>query len=386
MSTPSVEQAFAVLRDRTIADSQQILLKQVLDASMPPGVKRYLLAEVVSLLARDLDTLPHFGRLHPDAPGIADLRLAFLRSLAGGYDITRDEYLTLLKEAVAFTESYLTRPRWTLESFLFEDQQEISLETLQTRFAYCADYGYLGRVLEEILLRRNATGVSRADFRTLLARIDYQVVQQHSPAEFAMLAKPLFDFLLLKDAGLDELVPLAPILEFLEDKKLTIVREYVESISRLREMKGLSLRQLRQLMEDLASAGREGDTEKKPAGEPAATAAPVTANTAPAPPATEAEHPPPLPPERPGPEALPNLRSLIGEKQRQRFIRHVFNKDQAYFFGVIATLNTLRTWEEAATYLKQVYVINRLDPFDAPVVEFTDIVQQRFAGTTDTTG
>lgn len=70
----------------------------------------------------------------------------------------------------------------------------------------------------------------------------------------------------------------------------------------------------------------------------------------------------------------------MGEKQRQRFIRHVFNKDQAYFFGVLATLNTLHSWDEAAGYLKQVYSINRLDPYSETVVEFTDLVQRRFSG------
>jgi hypothetical protein len=388
MSSPFVEQAFALLRDRSIADMPQILLKQALDANMPPGVKRYLLAEVVSFLENDLRHLPQFGRLHPDAPGIAHLRLTFLRCLAGGYEMSRDQYLKLLQEAIAFTESYLARPQWTLESFLFEEEQEIDLETLRARLTYCANYAYFGRLLEEVLARRHATRLARADFRTLLARIDDQIIQQHSPREFALLTKPLFDFLLLKDAGLDEPVPLAPILSFFEDKRLKILEEYVESICRLRDTTTLSLNQLRQLVEDLESAKKDGNAEKKPEDDAAAEEGRTTVDPLPIPPTpveTAEGSVSPGAAERDGTESLPDLRGLIGEKQRQRFIRHVFNKDQAYFFGVIATLNTLHTWDEAAAYLKQVYSINCLDPFSGTVVEFTDLIQQRFSRKTETT-
>jgi hypothetical protein len=371
MSSSSAEQTFALLRDRSIGSSPQLLLKQALDTDMPPGVKRYLLTEVAGFLEKDLRNLPHFGRLHPDAPGIGSLRLTFLRSLAGSYEMSRDQYLKLLQEAVAFTESYVTRPQWTLESFLFEEEDDIGLETLRARIAYCADYAYFGRLLEEVLSRRRATHVTRADFRTLIARIDDQIIQQHSPRELALLAKPLFDFLLLKEAGPDEAVPLAPVLAFFDDKKMKILREYVESICRLRETTALSMNQLRQLIEDLESVKTEGDrtVEKKGVETPEAANA-LQASLAPgAPDSAEGD----------GGHPFPDLRNLIGEKQRQRFIRHVFNRDQAYFLGVLGTLNTLRTWEEAAAYLKQVYSINRLDPFSATVVEFTDLIQHRFS-------
>ncbi len=384
MSSPFVDHAVAVLRDRTIADAPRILLRQALDADMPAGVKHYLLAEVVSFLENDLRHLPQFARLHPDAPGSARLRMAFLRSLARAYELSRDQFLELLREAVAFTESYLTRPQWTLESFLFEEEQEIDIGTIHTRLGYCAEYAYFGRILEEILTKRHAARVTRGDFRTLVSRIDDQILQQHSPREFALLTRPLFDFQLLKKAEPDDPVSLGPILAFIDDKKLKILKEYVESICRLRDATTLSLRQFGQLVEDLETAKEVGTAEKHlnenppPGGE---AAVPESAPEDSTPPSGETKGKESAPDsagrERGG--TLPDLRSLIGEKQRQRFIRHVFNKDQAYFFGVLATLNTLRTWDEAAAYLKQVYSINRLDPFSETVVEFTDLVQHRFS-------
>ncbi len=378
MSSPFVDTALTLLRDRSIGDAPQILLKQALHASMPAGVKRYLLTDVVSLLDNDLRRLSHFRHLHPDAPGSAHLRLTFLQNLAGGYQMSRDQYLTLLREAIAFTESYLTRPQWTLESFLFEEEQEVSLEFLQARLAYCADYPYFGRLLEEILARRRTTRLTRADFRTLVARIDDQIIQQHSPQELAQLVRPLFDFFLLKEAGPDEPVPLAPLLQFFEDKKLHVLKEYVQSICRLRESTALSMRELRRLIEGLESTGKEQNGGTGNIASPAPEGAPeAVAPAAPGQPdAGSTQHA--------EQEPLPDLRTLIGEKQRQRFVRHVFNRDQAYFSGVIATLNSFHSWDEAAAYLKKVYAINRLDPFNENVVEFTDLVQQRFTNETET--
>jgi hypothetical protein len=382
MPSSCVDRIAALLRDRSIASGDQILLKQALNADMPSGVKGYLLAEVVSFLEGDLRHMPQFGRLHPDAPGIAHLRMAFLRSLAGAYELPREEFLDLLHEAVAFTESYLTRPQWTLDSFLFEEEEKIDLETMHRRLEYCTDYAYFGRILDKLLARRGATQVGREDFRTLLAHIDDRVITEHSPREFAMLAKPLFDFLLVKDAGPDDVIPLEPVLMFLDDKKLKVIKEYVQSICRLRNTQDISLNQFRQLLEDLESA-REGDTAEQKIPEEQLPKRPLQESAK-----TNEVVPDEKPADaEPAPEiALPDLRNLIGEKQRQKFIRHVFNKDQAFYFGVIATLNTLHTWDEAAAYLKQVYTINRLDPFSGVVVEFTDLVQQRFSGEAEHTG
>jgi hypothetical protein len=246
---------------------------------------------------------------------------------------------------------------------------------MRRRLEYCTDYAYFGRILEKVLTRRGTTRVAREDLQILLTRIDDHIVAEHSPGEFASLTKPLFDFLLLKDAGPDDVIPLEPVLTFLDDKKLKVMKEYVQSICRLRNTQEISLHQLRQLVEDLASARGEdaaGNPPEKQTTENPSPGSPPTRDVAPGGTTAEGDSPPE--------SALPDLRNLIGEKQRQRFIRHVFNKDQAYYAGVLATLNTLQTWDEAADYLKQVYTINRLDPFSGVVVEFTDLVQQRFSG------
>jgi len=195
-----------------------------------------------------------------------------------------------------------------------------------------------------------------------------------------------------------------------DDKKMKILTEYLESICRLRGASTITLNNLVQLLEDLyigkgqeapqpeapaspppsegdgGHAPIEGDARSdQAAGLPAAEEATMTQDE----PGGKTGEPSVSTPSSVGAESesareLSDLTGLINPDQRARFIRRVFRKDQAYYYGVVATLNTMRTWKEAASYLKQVYDINRLDPFAPDVVEFTDTVQKRFAAEEET--
>jgi hypothetical protein len=76
---------------------------------------------------------------------------------------------------------------------------------------------------------------------------------------------------------------------------------------------------------------------------------------------------------------LPKISEFVSPKQRQRFIRRIFRKDEAYYGGVLATLNGMGSWEEAASYLQHIFDVNELDPYDRDVVAFTDAVQKRYS-------
>ncbi|HXX64632.1 MAG TPA: hypothetical protein VEO56_12625, partial [Bacteroidota bacterium] len=94
--------------------------------------------------------------------------------------------------------------------------------------------------------------------------IDDQIVKQHNARELALLAKPIFDFLLLRDTPPDVAIPIKPVLVFFEDKKMKILREYIESICRIRERSTITLDELTALVEDLYL----GHSESAPAEPP----------------------------------------------------------------------------------------------------------------------
>ncbi|MBP1654137.1 MAG: hypothetical protein H6Q28_693 [Bacteroidetes bacterium] len=413
-SRPHIERILSALAARSFGESQSVTVRDVLAGEIPRGVRSYLVAEVARWLAEDLHSAPRFSRLNLDEEGMYHVQKSLLQSLAASYTLTRPELMAALRVAVEFTDNYLCRPQWTLEHFIFAEGERVSISTVRARLDHCADYAYFPTLLEGIFRRRGTAQVRREDFRHLLGQIDDHIVKQHNARELALLMKPIFDFLLLKDASPDDTIPLHPILVFFEDKKMRIMKEYLESICRLRGAEEISLANVTALIEELY----RGETPKSPepevpttAGLPDAAPVPTTEDagaTQPEPAgAQNAGDGDALPPgwddsPRPSPEetaadptpagileetpALPEISEFVSPKQRQRFIRRIFRKDEAYYGGVLATLNGMGSWEEAASYLQHIFDVNELDPYDRDVVAFTDAVQKRYSSAGEAAG
>jgi hypothetical protein len=415
------EPILRTLLQRTIGTSPTAILRDVLAGEIPRSVRAYLLAEVAHWLAEDLQKIPRFAQIRLDEAGLYHVQKTMLQTLATTYALTRDELAAALRVAVQFTNNYLTRPQWTLEHFAFGEEDPVPTRTILARLDYLAEYAYFPRLLEGILRRRELREVSREDFKHLLGQIDDQIVKQHNPRELALLTKPIFDFLLLKDAALEDAIPLRPILLFFEDKKMKIMEEYVESICGLRGTDTITLNGLIGLIEELyfgqspEPQTNQGTEQSLPPGiaRPGQEPRAANAGMSPAPgptdePVFDASKPQPDEPQRDkhprvssegtaagqilqeaapadSPTATPrsmpdlaNLETLITGKQRQRFVKKIFKKDQAYYTGIINTLNAMPTWEDASSYLQHIYEIHDIDPFSRNVVEFTDAVQKRY--------
>ena len=194
--------------------------------------------------------------------------------MAADYSFPRAEYLPLLENAVHFLENYLCRPQWTIENFVFEAGGRIKTEDVVSKLDCTVDYAYFRTLIQKVLQRRGTRDVSAEEFRAMLVRIDDQIVKQHNARELALLAKPIFDFLLLRDTPPDIAIPLKPILVFFEDKKMNILRDYIESICRIRQRTEITLDELTTLVEDLYLGQGPPDAEVS-AGSPAVAAVPA---------------------------------------------------------------------------------------------------------------
>jgi len=241
----------ATLTARTIGDRETVLLREVLDADIPRGIKTYMQAETVRWLEAELFASPRFSRVDRHAAGIRRHGRAFIGSMSAAYSFPRGEFLALLENAIHFLENYLCRPQWTIENFVFESGGRMSAEDVLEKLDCTVDYAYFRTLVQRIMQRRRTRDISAEEFRTMLIRIDDQIVKQHNARELALLAKPIFDFLLLRDTPPDVSIPLKPILVFFEDKKMTILRDYIESICRIRERSEITLDELTTLVEDL---------------------------------------------------------------------------------------------------------------------------------------
>ena len=306
---------------RTIGARESILFGEIQSADIPRGIKTYLQADVIRSLESELYSSPRLARVVRTTPGVRRQGRAFVASMAATYAIPRAEFLPLLENAVHFLENYLCRPQWTIEHFVFESGDRVRTADLVAKLDCTVEYAYFRTLIPRVMERRGMHDVSVEEFRDMLGRIDDQIVRQHNARELALLAKPIFDFLLLRDTPPDVSIPLKPILVFFDDKKMKILRDYIESISRIRQKEAITLDELTTLVEDLytgqgeaepPAAERETGTQAQPERSVVAdSTSPAGITPAATPPAADAVAPPVegvpwvIPPDAAPPSAAP---------------------------------------------------------------------------------
>jgi hypothetical protein len=426
------ESILATLTARTIGARESVQLREALAADIPRGVKAYLRAETTRWLTEDLQGAPRFSHIDQSLPGNRRIARSFLESMAAVYMFQRNEFLGLLDNAVHFLENYLCRPQWTIENFAFERADLVPVEKILEKLECTAEYSYFKTLIGKLAGQRGWTEISRGKFRDLLIAIDDQIVKQHDARELSLLAKPIFDFILLRDTPPDAGIPLRPVLVFFEDKGMKILRDYIESICKIRGREEITLDELTALVEDLY-LGQGDQSQETPAESPAPANEPPPAPPAPAAPVPvfiesppvitfitdepdgSLEEPPPadfdqkrnpeprpherrepvapprdarnislsltfagLPQSRTPDPSLADLREMITGHARSRFIKHVFGRDEEKYNQFIATLNDAPTWKDASILLIRFYRETALDPYDGDVVAFTDSIHRRY--------
>jgi hypothetical protein len=233
------EQLIDRVAERTISRRDSILLREVLSSDVPRTVKVYIRSEVVRWLYSDLRSAPRYARVNKNVPGLDQLTQAFLRSLADAYEFSRTDFISIVDDAVHFVQSYACKPQWTLENFVFDRATVLPVDEVLARLDYTSDYAYFKRLIARVISQWKWREVRFDDFRMLVSRIDSQIVKQHSAAELAMLAKPIFDFVAQADASGHLAIPVEPLLVFFEDKRLMSLKQHIEEGCKARNRSSL---------------------------------------------------------------------------------------------------------------------------------------------------
>jgi hypothetical protein len=359
-------------------------------------------------LARAFTSVPEFARVDRESALVDRMFPTMMQACADSYRLARGEYLILLEHALHFTLNYLCQPQRTLTSFLIPADGRAPRAQVLERLGSFVEYRYLPSLVERLLRQAPGDEVRLDELRAMVARADGAVVRQHSPREMVRLLQPLFALLLTGRPPEATQIPLAPVLRFLEDKNLISMRDYVQDIMHVRGQNVISAPELVEILEDMLtpplSAVRPPaampQEETEPTAEyvpelppeepqefetaaPAQVAAPEpvaetpgTIEFVPPEPAVAETIEPPQ-----GTSGLPDIMTVMTEEQREVIGRKVFGSDVDFFVAIVGNLDGMRSWSEASEYLREVYSITGVDPFQPEAIEFTDVVHRRFRGT-----
>ena len=353
---------------RTIGKNESVPFRLVMDARIPRGVKGFLLGRLLEKSS---------GEGIP-ARGSGPVYEALLRTLALEHRYMRGDYLADLDHATGFLSSYLVRPRESLLRWILGDRENVPVATMQRKILFVTDYRYLPVLLDASVRKRGLTTVPGEMLQSLISAIDDRVVATHSDAELGLLSRPIFGFVLFGSGSFEFEIPLVVLREFYLEKKLDrFWAEVGKGLGSIQTVNfALFMKCIRGFRHIPVQTREIGPPEMKhetimeaKTGEQVETAHQEIGNVRvdqPVMPKTTA--------------TLPDLSGSISDQQKTLFVNAVFERDTAYYAAVIASLERLFTWKEAALFLSQFYQSNGLDPFADEVVEFTDTIHRRYDG------
>lgn len=374
------------VRARTIGEEDDVKMKSILSADIHPAIKAYFKAEVEKLLQQERQKEVRSARFPYGLPEVKGLQRQVDLLLIHHYEFGKEEFESILDESVHFQFNFLCRPRWTLQEFLFENRRTAGVAEILRKLRYCVEYRYLGEVFKRYVTDRGLAEVGYEEFRSLIEKIDAEVVASHTSGELAQVLKPLVEFIELgiPETRVSETGPVLPInaaVVFFEDKKMDEIRIALENA---RDKKGVA----EVSIADLANLIREARGEEPAEAEtkvgtppPAAVVTPKVERIENIPPAGKTGEGPTngekARKEKPRSD-ITDIYSLFNLKEQKLFVKKLFQKDEVEFRNALDRINATATWKQASLVLDEVFSSQNVDPFSKEAVLFTDKIFARY--------
>lgn len=374
------------VRARTIGESDAIRLKEVLAAGIHPAIKAYFKAEVEKLLQQERLKEARSKRFSYGLPEVSGLQRQIDLLLVNRYEFGREEFESLLDEAVHFEFNFLCRPQWTLQEFMFENRRAVGVSEATRKFRYCVEYTYFSEIFTRYVIDRGLAEMNYEEFKALIAKIDREIVDRHSTRELVRLLRPLLEFI---EIGMPETLgsdtgPVLPInaaIVFFEDKSVDDVRKELETE---RDNEGRQVISLGDLEIVIARARKEEvPVPLQPKSKPKEKKGPI-----------RSEPPVVTPPAAQEPVAvvepivvqksveheleLEDVYSLFTVKDQKLFVKKLFKKEEVEFRNALERLNPIRTWKEASFVVDQIFTEQDVDPFSKEAILLTEKLFSRY--------
>jgi len=387
-----IEQILNTVRAKTIGEGENITLRDILGSSTHPGLKAYFRAEVEKFLederSREIRS-KRFPYTHPEA---SSLQRQIDLVLVQQYQFPQEEFVRVLDEAVHFQFNYLCRPQWTLLNYIVGERRRVPVSEVERKLTRCIDYQYFPELIRRYCIDKGLAEVTYEEFKTLVERIDAEIVARHTPAELAAMTRSLLQFVDFgkaspHDANNQPTLPTNAVIVFFEDKR-------IDTVTRRLEFERDQKNRMMLTLPELASVLGEVLTDK--------LAPVVEAPEVPEP--VESIPPQPVPgngqmadqkkegPADQGESAgqtnanfLPGVVDMFTPADVKRFTKSIFRKDSMAFRRALEQIELLTAWDATSHFLDDLFVAQSVDPFSREAVEFTDRIYARFFPSRDRT-
>jgi hypothetical protein len=251
-----IEQIKNVVHARTIGEAESITLEDILESKVHSAIKAYFRAEVERNLQQERQLEIRSKKFPYSISEIVSLQHQEDLLLMLHYQFNQHEFNDLLDQAVHFTFNFLCRPQFTLVEFLFENQRKMSTSVIEQKLNYCTEYEYYALLLRRYFVDKGLAEVTYEEFKTLLKKIDAEVVALHSDVELAGMTKAIMGFVEAVQDGSPALgkpksLPINAAIVFFEDKGLQDIKLRLEYERDHNKLDNIGLQQLAGIIKEV---------------------------------------------------------------------------------------------------------------------------------------
>lgn len=373
MFEKEINTIFETVKQRVLhrgTSSSLVSVKDIFAADIPYSIKNFFRTNVELLLEEELLRARKSSRFDYTHPEVQNLQLQMNSILIMNFNISTDEFVHQLNDAIHLIVNFFVRPQWTLKSFLFENEHSISRNSLSRLLKYFSAYDYLKDLIVRYVKEKGMEKISKDDFSDLIWRLDGEYIRRKSGDELARIMSPMFDFLDFPMNSDVKKISTKGLIKFFEDKGLMSVVIRLEGEIAQGNLE-LSQHTLGEILEDVRRTSGAFSVEK-PAEEELKKQVKDVEDAQLHP--TEVLHEPST--NRHLAKSTISLLSFMSESDRKKFIKKIFKYDEQKFLTSIRKIESIPTWKQSSSYIDEIFIEYDIDPYSSEAKRFMDVIFQ----------
>jgi hypothetical protein len=405
----------------------KVPLNYLMSRKIPDSVKHFFDQEVEIWLREESDKFTSSERFDYDLPEVRVLidKIFDILKQTATFHITK--FNQLLERAIKLEANYLIRPHQTLTQFLFKNSFVITTMDVYDMLKYFDKFQYYKDALTDYFNLRYLREISQNQFEELISEIDQQVFNKDPLETTLKTAKTILNFFnqgripsdflpidilnkAMEDRGLRDYVRLIETEEKDGTDALSIsdLESLIRTGKTLRERKVSKEKEKEIIVEKIADIEtakpeivveeisvkaeieipeaiqieEEYEEEVEEEVEEEYEEVEEEVEEEPIPPTVSkidvADQLADVVAEKIKGDVLPDLKSFISKKQSSKFIKKVFNKNEAHYREFIDHLNTIDNWKKASKAIDEIFYESSINPYSKEALEFSDTVYNRY--------
>ncbi len=193
--------------------------EQLEETDVHPAILQYISGEIDFLIFEDRQKLLKESLFDYSGEKVSEHFAAISGEIKRTKRFSLNYVEKLILHASSFTINYLSRPKWSILKFIFDEEKNKSALEIKQIFNYFYYYPYLRKIVLSYIDKKKVVSISFDEFKALLEKIDNISLESNHMKVIGEALDSLSGFV---NAGLSKrkLIPLQAVQYFLAEKSL----------------------------------------------------------------------------------------------------------------------------------------------------------------------